>query len=68
MHIKNLAEKKETVFRQDPFDRGLKTHKLHGVLEGFYAFSLTAEHRIIFDFADKNTVRFYDIGDHDIYY
>ncbi len=66
--IKDLAERKELVFRKDPFDKSLKTHKLQGPLEGFYAFSITSEYRIIFDFLNKNTIRLYDIGNHDIYY
>ncbi len=65
--IQDLAEKKEKIFRGNPFDSALKTHKRHGELAGFWAFSLNYKYRIIFDFADKNTVRFYSIGDHDIY-
>lgn len=66
-NIKDLAEEREKVFRKNPFDTRLKTHKLHGELKDFYSFSIDYEYRIIFDFADKNTVRFYSIGKHDIY-
>ena len=65
--IHDLAEKKEKIFRKNSFDSVLKTHKLHGALAGFWAFSLNYKYRIIFDFADKNIVRFYSIGAHDIY-
>jgi len=65
--IQEEAEKKESLFRADPFDPRLKTHKLHGELFGFWSFALTHRYRIIFDFSDKETVRFYSIGDHDIY-
>lgn len=65
--IKSLAIDKEKIFRQDPFDSSLKTHKLHGELKTFWAFSISYKYRIIFDFADKSTVRFYSIGDHNIY-
>lgn len=65
--IQEFAEQKVEIFRKDPFDAQLKTHKLHGLLKGFWAFSISYRHRIIFDFADKNTVRFYSVGDHDIY-
>lgn len=61
------AERREKIFRKDPFDALLKTHKLSGHLEGFYAFSVDFSHRIIFDFAGEDTVRFYEIGTHDIY-
>ncbi len=66
-NIKILAEKKEKIFRKDPFDKQLKTHKLHGVLKEFWAFSINYRYRIVFDFDDKNTARFYSVGDHDIY-
>jgi len=62
-----LAEEKENIFRENPFDSRLKTHKLHGDLAGRWAFSISFSHRIIFTFADKKTVRFHDIGGHDIY-
>ncbi|MDA2922708.1 type II toxin-antitoxin system mRNA interferase toxin, RelE/StbE family [Patescibacteria group bacterium AH-259-L07] len=67
IRIKDLAEEKENIFRKNPNDPRLKTHKLHGRLRSFWAFSVNYEYRIIFDLADKNTVRFYSIGLHDIY-
>ncbi|OHA89762.1 MAG: hypothetical protein A3C70_00690 [Candidatus Zambryskibacteria bacterium RIFCSPHIGHO2_02_FULL_43_14] len=66
-NIKDLAERKEKIFRNNPLDHSLKTHKLHGELGNFWAFSINYQYRIIFDFADKDTVRFYSIGKHDIY-
>ncbi len=66
-NIKSLAEEKEKIFRSNPFSPRLKTHKLQGKLNGFWAFSINHKYRIIFDFKDKNTIRFYLIGDHDIY-
>ncbi len=65
--VKGAAIEKESIFRKDPFDPRLKTHKLHGHLEGFWSFSVTHRYRCIFDFKDDGTVRFYSIGDHDIY-
>jgi addiction module RelE/StbE family toxin len=65
--VKNVAETKEKIFRKDPFDSRLKTHKLAGEFEGFLSFSINFSYRIIFDFADKNTARFYRVGTHDIY-
>lgn len=65
--IKEAAREKEKIFRKDPFDSRLKTHKLHGALKDFYAFSIAYSYRIIFDIADHDTARFYMIGDHDIY-
>ena len=65
--IQDLAEKREQIFRKDPFDPRLKTHRLRGPLEGFWSFSIDYKNRIIFDFAHNKTIRFYSIGDHDIY-
>lgn len=65
--IKDVAEKKEKIFRKNPFDRRLKIHKLHGELSEFLAFSINYQYRIIFDFSDKKTARFYSIGRHDVY-
>ena len=65
--VKRIAEKKEIIFRNNPFHSQLKAHKLHGELDGFWSFSLNYRYRIIFDFVDNETVRFYSVGDHDIY-
>lgn len=65
--VQNAAEKKEAIFRTDPFDSRLKTHKLSGALVGFYAFSVNQSYRIIFDIVGKKTARLYEIGTHDIY-
>ena len=64
--IRENAERKERIFRKNPFDPCLKTHKLHGSDEGFMAFSVNYSFRIIFSF-EKDEVVFYEIGDHDIY-
>ncbi len=65
--IKDIAEKKEKIFRKNPFDRQLKTHKLHGELGEFLVFSINYQYRIVFDFSDEKTARFYSVGGHDLY-
>jgi len=65
--IKVLAEKKEKIFVKEPFNRAFKTHKLHGDFAGFWAFSVNRIYRVVFDFLRENSIRFYDIGTHDIY-
>ncbi|MEK7174903.1 MAG: type II toxin-antitoxin system YafQ family toxin [Patescibacteria group bacterium] len=65
--VKLLAEEKEMVFRKDPFDRKLDTHKLHGRLREFWAFSIDNSNRIIFEFANRDIVWFHSVGDHSIY-
>jgi mRNA-degrading endonuclease YafQ of YafQ-DinJ toxin-antitoxin module len=67
LKIKLLAEKREPIFRKDPFDPRLKTHKLGGKLKDFWSFSIDYKHRIIFEFFDKETIYFHSVGDHDIY-
>lgn len=67
--IKIQAERKEQLFRKEPFDSRLKTHKLKGNLSEFWSFSITYQYRIVFEFdsKSKNIVYFYDVGDHDVY-
>lgn len=67
LSLKLLAEKKERLFRENIFDPRLATHKLHGEFADFLAFSINYRYRIIFDFQDKNTVRFHWVGSHDVY-
>jgi len=66
-HIKIFVKQKGKKFRDNPFDKSLKTHKLHGKLDGFYAFRIDYEYRIIFKFVDEQTVLLYQIGTHQIY-
>lgn len=66
--IKTAAIEKERIFRENPFNRRLKTHKLHGKHQRYWAFSVTNIYRIMFDFIiGENTVTFIDIDTHDIY-
>lgn len=65
--IKEIARVKIKLFLQNPFDARLKTHKLGGELSGFWSFSVTYDYRLIFDFLNFKKVRFYSIGNHDIY-
>jgi len=66
--IKDIAEQQEALFRKDPFNPKLKTHKLKGKLSGFLSFSIGYKYQIIFEFAkNKKTVYFHAVGDHNIY-
>ena len=53
LKIKLAAEKREKIFRKNPHDPRLKTHKLTGKLKDYYSFSIDYQHRIIFEFAEK---------------
>lgn len=65
--IKLTAEKKEELFRENPFSPQLKTHKLTGKLRDYWSFSVDYQYRIIFEFADKDVIWFHSIGTHAIY-
>lgn len=65
--IKITAEGKEKIFRKNPFDPVLDTHKLHGRFKEFWSFSIGYKHRIIFEFGENNIIYFHSVGNHDIY-
>ena len=60
-------EKREPIFRKNPFDPRLKTHPLVGKLKGFYPFSIDYHYRIIFNFESENEIWFHNVGPHQIY-
>ena len=66
-HIKTIAEERFEIFLKNPFNHRLKTHKLSGIFDGYYAFSIDHSYRIIFEFTRDGDVRFYRVGDHNIY-
>ena len=65
--LKSKAKQKEKIFRKNPFDLRLKTHKLQGKYKNYWSFSISGTHRIMFDFASGDKVVFINVGDHDIY-
>lgn len=67
INVRKLVLKKERGFRENCFDSKLKTHKLSGSLEGYYAYSVNYKYRVLFRFINKETVFFIDIDTHDIY-
>lgn len=67
-NIKDIAENNFLLFKNDPFDMRIKTHKLKGRLKVLYSFSIGYKYRIIFEFSsDKKVAYFHMIGNHDIY-
>lgn len=66
-HIKEAFLEIEETFRLNPFNSKLKTHKLHGKLREFFAFSVTHDYRVIFSFDGDKIVIFLIIGTHSIY-
>ncbi len=65
--VQKLAEKKILIFIVDHRHPSLKTHKLNGILEDYFSFSIDFKMRIVFEYGAKNTMHFLKIGDHDIY-
>ena len=61
------AQKKELIFRANPFDPRLRTHKLHGKEKELWAFWINHRYRIKFFFATDTLVVFVEVGLHDIY-
>ncbi len=65
--VKVLVKEKAKIFKINPFDPRLKTHKLHGDLSNYYSFSVNYKTRVIFCFDSISNIRFELIGNHDIY-
>ena len=65
--IRDKLKESELIFRIDPFSPQLKTHKLHGKMKNYYAFSINYKYRVIFKLVEKNIVVFVSIGTHEIY-
>ena len=72
--VKNDAELKgkfweaAETFAKDPFHPRLRTHKLTGRLKGLWAFSVSFDCRVIFQFLNKTEILLIDIGGHDEVY
>lgn len=65
--VKEKAKEKEKIFRINPFDARLRTHKLHGKEKDFWAFWIDYIYRIKFVFLNEEEVLFLDAGTHDMY-
>jgi mRNA-degrading endonuclease YafQ of YafQ-DinJ toxin-antitoxin module len=65
--VKERAKQRELIFRENPFDSRLKTHKLSGRDKECWAFSVDYSYRIKFIFLNDEEILFLDIGTHEIY-
>jgi mRNA-degrading endonuclease YafQ of YafQ-DinJ toxin-antitoxin module len=65
--IQVLAKARDRMFRADPFDPRLRTHKLKGELAGAWSYSVNYSYRVLFRFLTDDEVLYYDIGTHDVY-
>lgn len=62
--LKDVIWKRVNLFRNNPLDTRLYNHKLKGKLRGKWAFSVTEDIRIVYEWKDKKVVRFLAIGGH----
>lgn len=65
--VREAARERERIFRENPFDPRLRTHKLHGKEREAWAFSITKAYRIKFVFIAASHVLFLEIGTHELY-
>lgn len=65
--LRQVVAEREALFRANAFDPKLKTHKLKGSLTGYWSFSLTHSHRVLFEIIEEGIVALIDVGDHSIY-
>lgn len=65
--LQNIIRERISIFREDPFDVRLHSHKLHGKLDGRWSFSVTSNYRVIFRFVDSQTIVLQAVGPHDLY-
>jgi mRNA-degrading endonuclease YafQ of YafQ-DinJ toxin-antitoxin module len=54
-------------FTIDPFDPGLRTHRLSGKLKEFWSFSVEHDQRVLFYFTEDGKAVFVDVGTHAVF-
>lgn len=66
-NVQKQAHKKIDLFSKNPKNPSLKTHKLHGVLDGYFSFSVDFQLRIVFEYGKNGVVYFLKVGRHEVY-
>lgn len=66
-NLKNKAKKAIELFKQNPKNPILKSHKLEGKLKDKYSFSIDQKNRIVFEFSNEGNFILLKIGNHDVY-
>ncbi len=64
LELNKLAEKRILVFIKNPNDTRLNNHPLTKKMEGQWAFSITDDVSIVYEWLSTTTVRFREIGPH----
>ena len=63
-HIQRKAERREALFRANPFHPTLHTERLHPKERDVWSFRIDEDYRILFRFTDRDTVTFLAVGPH----
>lgn len=66
--LKEVFWTKIKIFRKKPLDSRLRNHPLKGKLKGKWAFNITDNIRIVYEWKSKNVVRFLATGKHENIY
>lgn len=62
--IQKKAERREKLFRSNPFHPSLHTEKLHPKAREVWSFRIDENYRILFRFDDPSSVVFMTVGPH----
>lgn len=65
--IKDKAEAKDKLFKENPFFANLETHKLKGKLKDYWSYSVDGNYRVLFRFISEQNAIYFNIGTHSIY-
>jgi addiction module RelE/StbE family toxin len=65
--VKDKLRERDQIFRRNPFDPRLKTHKLRGHLKDHWSYSVDRRYRVLFKFLESDAVIYYDVGTHKVY-
>src|SRR3989344_5075744 len=55
-NIQDTIDRKDKIFRENPFDPSLRTHKLHGPIGGLWSFWATRNYRVLFEFVKDDAI------------
>jgi len=66
--LREEIKRKIVLFQNTTNHKQLKVHKLKGLLENTYSFSVNYKIRIVFEYDTRNTVNLLYVGNHDTTY
>lgn len=63
--LEDLIWDRVSLFRKNPLDTRLRNHELKGKLRGKWAFRITDDVRIVYEWKERKVARFLAIGKHE---